>query len=76
MAAATSGNVMLRQCPKLLMPGMIEFIAKNASSVVDDKTSEGQTAALGEIWKATSVLFSAVPEGSRTCLSFDKDLRC
>jgi hypothetical protein len=67
MMAATSGNRILRQCPKLLIPGMIEFIAKNAG-VEEEQGSETQRTALGEMWKAMAVLFSSTPEGARTYL--------
>jgi HEAT repeat-containing protein 5 len=62
--ASTSGNKITRQCPRLLIPGMIEFIAKNVS-IEDGKASEAQMTALGEVWKAISILFSSTPEGSR-----------
>lgn len=70
MVASTSGNAVLRQCPKLLMPGMIEFIAKSASSADDDQVSEARTTALGEVWKAISVLFSSIVEDSRMYFFF------
>jgi len=40
------------------------FLAKN-TSVEDDSASETQRTALGEVWKATSVLFSSTPEEAR-----------
>ncbi|KAH9948465.1 ARM repeat-containing protein [Amylocystis lapponica] len=62
--ASTSGNVALRQCAKLLLPGMIECLAQIAAAS-DDDASGRQLATMGEIYKAFSALF----------LSFSEELR-
>ncbi|KAJ6577043.1 clathrin-coated vesicle protein [Mycena vulgaris] len=66
--ASTSGNVMLQQCAKMLVPGLIEYIAKMAPLVSDGSITEPHAAAIGEVWKAFSAFFAAVPEDHRTRL--------
>lgn len=66
IVASTSGNPMLRQCAKLLFPGLIEYIAKMAPLVNDNTVSELQGMAIGEVWKAFSAFFASVPEEHRT----------
>jgi len=65
IVASTSGNAMLRQCAKMLMPGLIEYIAKMAPHVNDGSVSETHVAAIGEVWKAFSAFFSSVAEDQR-----------
>lgn len=60
--ASASGNLLLRQCAKTLMPGLIEYIAKMAPLVNDGSVSETQVAAIGEVWKAFSAFFASVAE--------------
>ncbi|KAJ6560948.1 clathrin-coated vesicle protein [Mycena sp. CBHHK59/15] len=48
IVASTSGNAMLRQCAKMLIPGLIEYIAKMAPLVNDGSITEPHTAAIGE----------------------------
>jgi len=66
IVASTSGNGMLRQCAKLLLPGLIQYVAKIAPLVSDGSISEAHAAAIGEVWKAFSAFFASVPEGERT----------
>ncbi|KAJ3520851.1 hypothetical protein NM688_g9102 [Phlebia brevispora] len=62
--ASTSGNVVLHQAAKLLLPGMIECVAKLA--VMDDDASyERRSQIIGEIWKAFSALFMSTAEELR-----------
>lgn len=60
--ASASGNQALRQCTKLLLPGLIEFTAKVSPSVLDNTITENLLAALGEVWKAFSGFLTSVPE--------------
>ena len=60
--ASTSANVMLLECARLLIPGLIEYIAKIAPLVIDGSISESQVAAVGEVWKAFSAFFASIPE--------------
>jgi len=66
IAASSSGNIMLRQCAKLLLPALIEYVAKMAPLVDDGSISEQHLAGIGEVWKAFAVLFTSVPEDQRT----------
>jgi len=60
--ASSSGSPMLRQCARLLIPGLVEFIAKMVPSVHDETVSESQAASIGEVWKAFAALFTSTSE--------------
>jgi len=64
--ASSSGNMILCDCPKFLLPGLIEYVAKMAPLIDDGSASEQQLAAITEIWKAFSAFFNSAPEGQRT----------
>ncbi|KAG6853042.1 hypothetical protein C0991_007298 [Blastosporella zonata] len=66
--ASTAGNAMLHQCVRLLIPGLIEYVAKVAPSVHDGSITEPQVAAVGEVWKAFSTFFSSTAEVHRVRL--------
>ncbi|KAF7337120.1 Clathrin-coated vesicle protein [Mycena venus] len=68
IVASTSGNAMLQQCAKMLIPGLIEYIAKMAPLVSDGSITEPHAAAIGEVWKAFSAFFASVSEAYRTRL--------
>jgi hypothetical protein len=55
----------------MLIPGLIEYIAKMAPLVNDGSISEPHAAAIGEVWKAFSAFFASVPEDHSKCLFFD-----
>ncbi|KAF4622079.1 hypothetical protein D9613_008980 [Agrocybe pediades] len=64
--ASTSGqNGMLRQCARLLIPGLIEFVAKMAPLVHDGTIKDLQSAAIAEVWKGFAALFGWVTEENR-----------
>ena len=63
--AAASGNQLLRQCPRLLLPGLIEFVAQSAGMVEGGTLPDTRLAALNEVWKAFSLFFASVPEDLR-----------
>ena len=67
VASASTGNPTLRQCVRLLIPALVEFIAKMAPLVHEGSITEPQAAAIGEIWKAFSIFFSTVSEDLREC---------
>ena len=70
VVASTSGNSALHRATKLLLPGMIECVAKIAA--MDDETSyERRSQIIGEIWKAFSVLFQFTAEDLRKYCSLD-----
>lgn len=62
IVASTSGNALLQQCAKMLIPGLIEYIAKMAPLVSDGSITEPHAAAIGEVWKAFSAFFASVSE--------------
>lgn len=62
IAASSSGNMMLRQSSKALLPALIEYIAKMAPRVDDNSISPQHSAAIGEVWKALAAIFTSVPE--------------
>ncbi|KAF8206326.1 armadillo-type protein [Mycena galopus ATCC 62051] len=68
IVASTSGNATLQQCARMLIPGLIEYIAKMAPLVSDGSITDPHAAAIGEVWKAFSAFFSSVPEAHRTRL--------
>ncbi|KAF8966949.1 clathrin-coated vesicle protein [Flammula alnicola] len=63
--ASSSGSPILRQCARLLIPGLIEFVAKMAPLIHDGTVSETQSAAIGEVWKAFAALFTSTVEDQR-----------
>jgi hypothetical protein len=67
VASASTGNPTLRQCVRLLIPALVEFIAKMVPLVHEGSITESQAAAIGEIWKAFSIFFSTVSEDLRQC---------
>lgn len=64
--AASSGNQLLQQCIKLLVPGMIAYIASVAALVEEPETQKVHGPATEEVLKAFSTFLSSVPEASRT----------
>jgi hypothetical protein len=65
ITASASGSVMLRQCIRMLLPGMIEYVAKVAGMVADEVAVESHLPAVGEIIKAFGTLFTNIAEGLR-----------
>ncbi|KAI0688492.1 clathrin-coated vesicle protein [Cytidiella melzeri] len=62
--ASIHGSPSLRQCAKLLLPGMIECIVK-ISATGPGETSEMQSQIVGEIFKAFTTLFTSTGEEQR-----------
>ncbi len=62
ITASTTGNPVLRHCARLLIPSLIEYIAKMAPLVNDGSITESHAAAIGEVWKAFSAFFVSVAE--------------
>lgn len=69
MIAATAGNTLLGHCVKLLIPGMIHYIASLASSVEENAEGGAQNAAqiqgIDEVLKAFVAFFNSVPDEHR-----------
>lgn len=57
--------MMLCDCPKFLLPALIEYVAKMAPLIDDGSASDQQLAAIPEIWKAFSAFFASTPEDQR-----------
>lgn len=70
MATASTGGPVLQYCVKLLVPGMITFIAKVASFSDEPEKQKIHVSAVEEILKALVSLFQAVPERSRMFFSY------
>jgi len=65
VTASASGSVMLRQCIRMLLPGMVEYVAKVAGMVADETVVQSHLPAVGEIIKAFDTLFTNIAEGLR-----------
>ncbi|KAI0303661.1 armadillo-type protein [Multifurca ochricompacta] len=65
ITASASGSVMLRQCIRRLLPGMVEYIAKVAGMTADDAALQGHLPAVSEIIKAFGLLFNNISEDLR-----------
>ena len=65
ITASASGSVMLRQCIRMLLPGMVEYVAKVVGMVADEAAVQSPLPAVGEIIKAFGTLFTNVAEDLR-----------
>ena len=65
ITASASGSVVLRQCIRMLLPGMVEYVAKVAGMEADEAAVQSHLPAVGEIIKAFGTLFSNIAEGLR-----------
>lgn len=68
--ASAIGSPSLQQCSRLLLPGMIECIAKIAA--LEGESTGMRTQIVAEIWRAFAALFSSSSEENREdpCLIF------
>ncbi|KAJ3549608.1 hypothetical protein NMY22_g815 [Coprinellus aureogranulatus] len=62
IVASSAGNPVLRQCVRLLIPGLVQFVAKMTPYVHESTLIEVQLAAIGEVWKAFATFFSTTPD--------------
>jgi HEAT repeat-containing protein 5 len=65
ITASASGSVVLRQCIRMLLPGMVEYVAKVAGMEVDEAAVQSHLPAVGEIIKAFGTLFANIAEDLR-----------
>ena len=66
LSAAAAGNIALQHCVKLLIPGIISYLASVAGrNQQKDGGAQGDTQGVEEALKAFAVLFSSFPELSR-----------
>ncbi|KAL0567040.1 hypothetical protein V5O48_014955 [Marasmius crinis-equi] len=68
ITASTAGNGLLRYAVKLLLPTLVEYIAKMAPHVKDGSITESHSLAIGEIWKAFFTFFTSLEEAERARL--------
>ena len=68
ITASASGSVLLRQCTKTLLPGMVEYVAKVAGMAGEEAALQSHLPAVGEIIKAFGTLFTTIPEDLRESL--------
>jgi len=63
---------MLRQCIRMLLPGMVEYVAKVAGMEADEAAVQSHLPAVGEIIKAFGTLFANIAEDLRElfCIPF------
>jgi hypothetical protein len=72
VTAASSGNALLQQCVKLLIPGMITYVASVAALAEEPDVQKVHAPATEEILKALSTFLPTVPEVSRKYLLFPR----
>lgn len=63
--AATSGNRILNHCIKLLLPGIIEYVASVAALTSEQAAQDMQIKGTDEILKAFGSFFTSTPEEFR-----------
>ena len=68
--ASSSGSSTLRQCTRLLIPGLIEFTAQIVPFVHEGTITEGQATSISEVWKAFAALHTSTPENLRKINKF------
>ncbi|KAF9239616.1 armadillo-type protein [Melanogaster broomeanus] len=66
VTVAASGNDLLRSCVRLLLPAMVQFIAKISPRLDDGSLSEQHSASIDEVWKTFSALLALATEQQRT----------
>jgi len=59
--SSISGNAALAQCSKILIPALIEYVAKMSQKTTGD-ISEAELLVMDEVWKAFSAIFMSVAE--------------
>ena len=63
--AAASGNKMLNHCIKLLLPGLIEYVASVAASANEQASQDALVKGTDEILKAFAAFFVSTPDEFR-----------
>lgn len=65
LAIAASGSELLRACIRLLLPALIQYVAKMVPRVDDGTVSEQQAISIDEVWKTFATLVSLAKEEQR-----------
>ncbi|KAG2133962.1 armadillo-type protein [Suillus cothurnatus] len=68
LAIAASGSELLRACVRLLLPALIQYVAKMVPQVDNGTMSEQQAISIDEIWKTFATLVSLAKEEQRSRL--------
>lgn len=68
LAIAASGSELLRACIRLLLPALIQHIAKMVPRVDDGTVSEQQIISIDEVWKTFATLISLARDDQRQSL--------
>ncbi|KAG2366768.1 armadillo-type protein [Suillus spraguei] len=68
LAIAASGSELLRACVRLLLPALIQYVAKMVPWVDDGTMSEQQAISIDEVWKTFTTLVSLAKEEQRSRL--------
>ncbi|KAG1904032.1 armadillo-type protein [Suillus fuscotomentosus] len=68
LAIAASGSELLRACVRLLLPALIQYVAKMVPRVDDGTVSEQQAISIDEVWKTFATLVSLAKEEQRSRL--------
>ncbi|KAF8558426.1 clathrin-coated vesicle protein [Imleria badia] len=63
---AASGNDLLHTCVRLLLPGLIHFVARMSPRLDDGSLSEQNNASIEEVWRAFSALIALTTAEQRT----------
>jgi HEAT repeat-containing protein 5 len=66
--ASHSGGLVLRQCTKILIPSLVEYIINIAALAAEGTIKDFHVSAVAEIWKAFSALFNTITEPQRLSL--------
>jgi len=68
LAIAASGSELLRACVRLLLPALIQYVAKMVPRVDDGTVSDQQAISIDEVWKTFATLVSLAKEEQRSRL--------
>ncbi|KAG1754151.1 armadillo-type protein [Suillus lakei] len=68
LAIAASGSELLRACVRLLLPALIQYVAKMVPRVDDGTVSEQQVISIDEVWKTFATLVSLAKDEQRSRL--------
>jgi hypothetical protein len=65
LAIAASGSELLRACVRLLLPALIQYVAKMVPRVDEGTVSEQQAISIDEVWKTFATLVSLAKDEQR-----------
>lgn len=68
LTIAASGSELLRACVRLLLPALIQYVAKMVPRMDDGTVSEQQAISIDEVWKTFATLVSLAKDEQRSRL--------